>query len=603
MSFNMKRAAALGLTGLMAATTILSGCGSSGSSSSGDDATSFTMLTTGTVDNIYYSDYDENPSAQYWLLKEWDADGDGEGTTISIDFTMPVEGSESDYVNTLMATGEYPDILGCPAYVSDSAVSLYEDGVILDLTDYIKDYMPNLQAWLDAHPTYLAQIATEVDGEQRILYLPTTSDVAEDAWGSYCYRRDWIAKYGTNPETGEPFTYEWTTDEEGNRVMVDDIVFPSGNTDPYYISDWEWMFDIFAKAIDDLGIEEGYCMQLTSGGISGTGDLDGGFGGTMGYQWYIKDDGTVECGMTTKYARAYIECVSNWYANGWVNSDFEENVGELWFSCDTDHVYTGQVGMWYGLVSQWGNSMDDGSDYLKDVYIAAAPQPINDIYGDEDCQNKEPICFYENSLASKGAYITNKAEDKDLATLFTALDWLYSTEGGLVRYLGLSDKMLEELEADGHDDITQIYRDNGVDGCYSESTDADGNTVYVKNPVMNNKDDSLKVALNLVRIFGYSQLENIDYGRTEEYQHNQDLANMYDATAAIGMLPDKLSSDDQADKSLISTNISTYTSQAIPDFITGRTELNDENWDAYVAELQELGCDKVTDMLNAAAGN
>ena len=597
-----KKSLALGLVGAMGAATILSGCGSSGGSASGDDATSFTMLTLNSVDSVYYLDFDDNPMAQWWLAHEWDADGDGEGTKITIDFNMPPAGGESDYVNTIMATGEYPDVMGT-SFGSMSISELYDQGIIIDLTDLVPEYMPNLQKYFDEHPTLYAQITTPVDGEMKLLTLPDAKDTAADAWGSYCYRRDWIAKYGTNPETGEAFTYEWTTDEDGNRIMTDDIVFPSGETDPYYISDWEWMFDIFAKAIEAEGISEGYCVQLTSGGYSGTGDMDGGFGGTMGYVWYIDDDGIVQCGMNNDSARAYVECVTNWYANGWVNKDFEENVGELWFSCDSDHVYTGQVGLWYGLVSQYGNTMEsDSAEYTKDIYVAAAPQPINDIYGTDACKNHEPMCFYEQSLIGNGMVITNKTDGKDLASLLTALDFLYSDEVGVSREKGMTDTQIAEAREMGID--LSLYDDNGLgDGSFTTTTDEDGNTVYVMNPQLDNVDDSLRVAISLVRIAAYSKYTGVDYGYTAEKQHNMELANMYDAYAAIGMLPDKLTVDQQSEKSLISTNITTYASQAIPDFITGRTALNDETWQEYVDTVDSYGAQDVAEWLNEVAGN
>ena len=57
------------------------------------------------------------------------------------------------------------------------------------------------------------------------------------------------------------------------------MVFPSGGDEPIYISDWEWMFDIFAKAMDDLGITDGYCYAPYYLGYLETGDLSSGFGG------------------------------------------------------------------------------------------------------------------------------------------------------------------------------------------------------------------------------------------------------------------------------------------------------------------------------------
>ena len=67
--------------------------------------------------------------------------------------------------------------------------------------------------------------------------------------------------------------------EDPNNDYTDNVIFPSGKTDPYTISDWEWMFEIFEKAYADLGIDDSYCISMYYPGFSWTGDLCSCFGG------------------------------------------------------------------------------------------------------------------------------------------------------------------------------------------------------------------------------------------------------------------------------------------------------------------------------------
>lgn len=67
------------------------------------------------------------------------------------------------------------------------------------------------------------------------------------------YRRDWIVKYGKHPQTGQAFTGGYT-DPNDVDSWTDDVVFPSGGTDPVYISDWEWMFGSFTEAMAASGL-------------------------------------------------------------------------------------------------------------------------------------------------------------------------------------------------------------------------------------------------------------------------------------------------------------------------------------------------------------
>ncbi len=644
MTGNRKKWLALGLAAVMAVSAALTGCGSdnaaSGTGSSdaaettttnetteaadtetsavpdatgetdaaetaaanveeADADTTFGLLLLGDVGSQYYDNYSKNPSSMYWLSKGWDADGDGNAKKISLEYLMPPADGASDYVNTLMATGEYPEILAL-SLVSDTPLSLYEEGVLLDLTDYIDQYMPNLKQWLADHPTYVPQMTAEIDGEQRYLYLPIVADSAEDPWGCYNYRRDWIVKYGKD-EDGNAFTGSY--DDEG--IWHDDIVFPSGNTDPMFISDWEWMLDIFKTAIDTEQIPDGYAYQITQSGFVGTGDFASGFGAMLGFSgYYFDEDGTVKYGFTEDNARAYYEAMHAWYENGWLNPYFNEfPADQLWFNLDTESVYNGKVGAWYGLVSQWGPSLDahDGG-YTDGICVYAAPQPINDVYGDESCQGIEPRMFYETSMGAIGSGITNKAEGKDLATLFTALDYLYSPEGGRLRYMGLSDQQMEE--AKGIDpEITALYDEYDME-CAYWIEEQDGSEVYLRNNAILKYEDSLKVALNLVRVgVGTSHFAGIDFGYDENYAHNMELARMYDASATLGLLTSKLTPDQNTEYSMNNTNASTYLAQTVPEFVFGTMDVTDDAvWDTYCKTLESYGVSDNLEWLNAAAG-
>ena len=127
--------------------------------------------------------------------------------------------------------------------------------------------MPNYVALVHSNDTYKKNCITMVDGEEHYFSLRTIMDAPESVFQGFMYRRDWIVKYGTNPATGAAFTGGFT-DPANPDSWEDDVVFPSGGTDPIYISDWEWMFEIFEKAMADLGITDGYCISLYYKGFS-----------------------------------------------------------------------------------------------------------------------------------------------------------------------------------------------------------------------------------------------------------------------------------------------------------------------------------------------
>lgn len=572
---------------------LLSACG--GSNKSGNDTTFTYVLGTG-EQSFFYEEYEDNPVVQYWLSREWDADGDGEGKKVTIDFITLPSGAESDNVNTMLGTGDYPMLLDV-TFSSEKAAKLYEKGVALDITEYVEQYMPNYQKWISDHPEIGARLTNVVDGEKRFLCLYAVNDAPEQAWGGYCYRRDWIVKFGKNPTTGAAFSGHWDGDN-----WIDDVVFPSGNTDPIYISDWEWMLDIFATAIDELGIEDGYALSIYYPGYLGLGDFISGFGASSSY--YIDKDGICQSGLESESFRAYLECTSKWYANGWIDQQFDERASDMFYMVNTAATFAGKVGAWYGQIGTLGNAMDtsngDTSNLTNGIVVAGAPQPINDVYGPDSCKYQEPFAYYANSLVGNCIVFTDKCEGMDLPTLFTALDYLYEEDGGaLLKAYGLNAEQVEEFDA-------QWYVDRGLsDGAYTSGTDADGNMVYTVNEVLVNDQEGLESACKLNRVIGLSQQKGRQYNYPESKQHWIDMWMYYDNTGSIGNeITSQFTAEQQEVVDATNNYVNTYMNRTIPRFVKGELDpLSDKDWGDYCTTVEKYRPNEYCDYVNGILGN
>lgn len=556
----------------------------------------YTYLLAKGEESFFYEEYEDNPAVRYWLSHEWDADGDGTGKKVNIDFiTLPI-GSEADNVNTMLATGEYPMIMDI-TYCSKKAIELYQEGIALDITEYVEKYMPNYQKWLESHPDLASRVTNMVDGERKYLCLYAVSDAPEQAWGGYCYRRDWIVKYGENPTTGQAFTGKW----EGDN-WVDDVVFPSGNTDPIYISDWEWMLGIFEEAITDLGITDGYPMSIYYPGYLGTGDFMSGFGG--GSVYYIDKEGKAQCGIESEGFRAYLECMNVWYENGWIDQRFDERASDMFFMINTPAVFGGKVGAWYGQIGTLGSAIDtsngDSSNLTYGAVVAGAPQPINDVYGSDACKNQEPYVYYSNSLIAGGVVFTDKCKDMDLATLFTALDYLYEPDGGaLVKSYGLTAEQAAELE-------DTWYADRGLaNGAYRTDKDANGNTIYIVSEDLINDQEGLESACKINRIIGLGQQIGRTYNYPECKQHWVDMWMFYDNTGSIGNeITTQLTVEQTKTFEKLNNYINTYMSKTIPKFIKGEMDiLSDKDWSDYCKMVQKYGPYQYCEFIDEILGN
>ena len=550
---------------------------------SGKD-TDFTMLALTAITLDQYDDYDEYPAIEYWEDMEWDAKGDGNAVKLDWDIWAPTAGSESDYVNTLIATGDYPDVLNLQ-FASESAGQLYEDGWTLDLTDYVNAYMPNYKAWLAEHPEFIA--TNEVDGEQKYIQIYSGNKDLADPWGGYMYRRDWIVNYGTNPETGEPFHGEWVENEDGTKDWVDDVVFPSGNTNPIYISDWEWMMNIFKGYVDGLAANgvDGYCMQLPYQGAQLTGDLLTGFGG-IGGGMYLDADGNVAFGMTSEGMRAYTECMTNWYKNGWIDPSFAERAGDMFFMIDATTIYTGSCGLWYGLTSQLLDGLaGDGSNPLTaGAVVYACASPINDEYGDASVQNIKPTTYYSAGYLGASWVVTDKAEDKDIASLLTAIDYFYSDEGSLLFSKGISDEIM--ASASGDEDWYQKYVDLGLpNGAYSMGEDG----IPVIDPSLIYDNENRDEAALAYRLCGISRNQD-ERGYSDTMKKQFETWTMYEDSGQIqNDITSQLSAEDATAYSTMSSDFGTVVAQWLPQYIMGTYDVTDDAaWENFCAEIDAL---------------
>lgn len=547
--------------------------------------------------NEQYADYEKNPGVDYFQTRSYGQDEDGNDIYIDLVTYVPVTGGEADNFNTLIATGEYMDVMDLTAY-SGTVLDLYEEGVAMDITEWVESSMPNYTAFLDANPNLKATATNLIDGEKRYLQIMLYLDDVGDMWGGYQYRRDWIVKYGKNPVDGSAFSGAYTTfNADGSPNLdswEDNVVFPSGGAHPVYISDWEWMFKIFDIAMEDLGITDGYGMSLYYPGFLATGDLVCAFGGGNA-TWHKTPDNTVVNGAVSDSFRTYLQAMNTWYQNGWIDTGFAEHTSDIFYQIDNSKIFSGKVGLWWGLLASLGGRLADPSDPYLDGFVAyTAAQPINDIYGSENEQNKTPFAMYQQGQEIAPYMVTTSVKDKDLETFFTFLDYLYSTEGSAVRFFGLSKEQYELTQ-------NEFMTENGLtEGAYSLVVEDDGVTRYqVHQEVF---DKGLENAVKAERFPGID-LYSV---RGKAAFHPGYVANVarwtqYKNTGWLpGSFTGQLSAEDLKTQNKINTNISEFMTKNIPSFIKGTKDpFSDADWNAYVNALSKYGPDKVTSMLQA----
>ena len=582
----LKRAS---LSVLLAGTMALSaGCGSSGGEAGGDTLQVSYWMPRG-EDTSFYDTYNDNP-----IVKYVEDNYTFNGKKVEVEYVVAPPGSEKDDFSNLLGTGDYCDIMDM-TMATTSAAELYKDDVIWDLTELIPANMPNFMAFLKENPDLERDMYSLVDGEKKMLGLYGMGDKAQVIFEGYCYRRDWLVKYGTNPQTGAAFTGGYV-DAADPLSWEDDVVFPNGSNEPIYISDWEWMFEIFHRAMEDQGITDGYCFSPYFWGYQKTGDFYSGFGGGCP-DWYIDPEtDTVVCGIADDNMRAYLQCLNTWYQKGWLDKAFGEHTSDMFFAVDAAKVFQGKVGAWQGRISTVGAQIDVGDEFTKGAMVYGARQPMNDVYGGADQQNREPDCFYQFSLGTS-VVLTKKLTEDEAATYLQYADFFYSEEGALLSGCGFNKEQAEAAN-------DAFYERTGhTDGLY-EFEDRDGvQTVVYRDNVDSSSNEFTALILNrVVHKLGLTSRIDIGYDRyltqaVEAWGTYGERNTSILGTAAVN---NALSSEEQSQISKIMANLEPFLQKSVAAMIKGEgyDVWDDGEWDSYVKTVQKYQADKVTEIYN-----
>lgn len=575
-----KKVLACVLAGSMLLATACGGSGSGGKDNGGSgDAYKISYWIPMGEDSSFYDGYNENP-----VVKYVEQNYTFNGKAIDFDFYVAPAGSQSDNFTTLLSTGEYCDVMDL-SMSSESPVQLFDDGILQDLTELVPAHMPNYMAYLEANPDVESEIYSIVDGEKKILNLNGFYEKIDDNFQGFCYRRDWVAKYGTHPETGEAFTYGFT-DENDPYSWEDNVVFPSGGSDPVYISDWEWMFDIFDKAMTDLGIADGYCYAPYYLGYMATGDLASAFGGGGCCYWYRNTDNEAVFGPSGNDFRAYLQCLNTWYEKGWVDSAFAEHNQDMFYSVDPAKVFSGKVGLWQGLMSTLGTQIDAGDAYTSGAVVYCCRQPMNDIYGDASSQNVEPYTFltYSKVLGSVG--LTTKMSEEETIAFLEFTDFLFSDEGAHLA-LGLNKQQYESCK-------DEFYTKNGLtEGAYKET---DGTiTLNVSS------SDPLSLAMTMNRVVSRLALP-VDKQYDSYVSQAVGQWGYYEAAPALfsASLTNAMSSEESSEVSNIRNNVDQFMIRSVSSMIMGKgyDVWDDTSWAQFQTDINKFQPEKATEIYN-----
>lgn len=307
-----------------------------------------------------------------------------EATGVDIDW-VTVSGAEMfSSFNLMAATGDYCDLItSAVECYSGGAVGALEDGIIVDLSDYIEENAPE---YLAAYETRnAAQDILTDDGRYACLY--GAYDQLYNSQG-YVIRQDWLDELGLDT----PVTYD------------DYFEVLSAFKDAYDCTD--------AFMMDETCQDEYH----TSGGFGVPGYKTGNFGaGSDLYQV----EGEVRSSFNQEAYREYLAEMNKWYEAGLFSADFVTLASQPNHDDRMQLVASGNSGVWYvgatSIESQQESIADAGAK------IAGVADPVK--------SEGEINHFSSATIINKQCNVSVSTDCDDIEAALQYLNYFYTDEG------------------------------------------------------------------------------------------------------------------------------------------------------------------------------
>lgn len=368
---------------------LLAGCGGDSKSggSSGDGPITLTYFNADTNNDNW-----DNPVAK--------AITEATGVTLKISYPVGSTGDAAQDIALMIAEGKYPDLI----YAKGSATDLYDAGALIDMTDLIEEYGPNIKKMYGDEFKKLRW----GNGDDGIYQLSAYGVNASTLNEAGTCQIQWAVLKENN--------YKYPTTLEEYEKMIKDYLAAHPTTDAgvpmigisMSASDWHWMIT--------LGNPAGFIADAQP---------DNG-------QWIIDENYQCSYKHQTPEEKEYFK---------WLSRMYDEKILDPQFDTQTDEDYiaklsNGQVvaitdAFWHYGYSAHAALKQSG---MLDKTYAGLPVTLR-------ADQKAPTLQYQGLQVGWGIGITTSCQDPVRAIKF--LDYICSDEGAVLYKWGIEGENYE----------------------------------------------------------------------------------------------------------------------------------------------------------------
>ena len=420
---------------------MLAGCGSDSGSSKGGSSTETGSAAEASSSGETADDADDKSPITFEYFNadgkngNWDnpvAKAITEATGVTLDVSYPVasQGDAKEDVALMIANDEYPDMI----YAKGSATDLYQAGALIDMTDLIEKYGPNIKKMYGAEMEKL-KWSQDDPGIYQLSYAGVNQKTLTT--GGSC-QIQWAALKEND------YKYPKTLDEYEKMIKSYLAAHPKTEDGLDMIgitmsaSDWHWMITLGNPA-----------------GLIADASPDNG-------QWIIDDECNVHYKHVTDEEKEYFKWLCRMYNEGILDPNFATQT-------DDDYIAKVASGRVVAITdAEWHYSQCEATlvaDGKVDQTYVGLPVTLRE-------DQVEKALLYQGTTVGWGIGITKSCEDPVRAIKF--LDYLCSDEGQILYHWGI------EGENYFLDDNGQPYRTD------EEVAKAQSDPDYAKNTGIDN---------------------------------------------------------------------------------------------------------------------
>lgn len=420
---------------------MLAGCGSDSGSSKGGSSTETGSAAEASSSGETADDADDKSPITFEYFNadgkngNWDnpvAKAITEATGVTLDVSYPVasQGDAKEDIALMIANDEYPDMI----YAKGSATDLYQAGALIDMTDLIEKYGPNIKKMYGAEMEKL-KWSQDDPGIYQLSYAGVNQKTLTT--GGSC-QIQWAALKEND------YKYPKTLDEYEKMIKSYLAAHPKTEDGLDMIgitmsaSDWHWMITLGNPA-----------------GLIADASPDNG-------QWIIDDEYNVHYKHVTDEEKEYFKWLCRMYNEGILDPNFAKQT-------DDDYIAKVASGRVVAITdAEWHYSQCEATlvaDGKVDQTYVGLPVTLRE-------DQVEKALLYQGTTVGWGIGITKSCEDPVRAIKF--LDYLCSDEGQILYHWGI------EGENYFLDDDGQPYRTD------EEVAKAQSDPDYAKNTGIDN---------------------------------------------------------------------------------------------------------------------